>query len=79
MWKMPIQRDFFGVDDAFVCVRYFDYGDYGAKTVGGGKCEDEVKTKRDENTLNVFVKGKKSIKMFLGLKFRSLCLGMFFS
>jgi hypothetical protein len=57
-------RIIFGVDDdaLFVCVRYFDYC---AETVGKEKsCEDEVKTKRDENTKTrcVFC-SEKSIKM----------------
>lgn len=67
MCKMPSQRDFRCW--RCVCVRAI-FWLWCRKTVGGGKCEDEVKTKRDENTLYVFVKGKKSIKNVLGLKFR---------
>lgn len=43
------------------------------KTVGGGKCEDEVKTKRDENTRTLCVLWREKIDknvFFLGLKFR---------
>jgi hypothetical protein len=62
-----------------VCVRYFDYG-AGKHRIffwkGGEECEDDVKTKRDENFC---VKGRKSIKLFVGWKycFFGRCFGIF--